>query len=407
MSQDFRLKDHAALLASMVLLITSSIAASDIYLPTLPDLQAALHISEASAQHTISIFFIGMVIGNLGFGPLSDRIGRKKTLYLAFLLSIMGGLICWTAHTLNPIYIGRVLQGLASGGLVVIVRASCRDLFSGPDLVKFAGTVGSFVGFIPPLAPLAGGYVGDHFGWRANFLAMLISIVISGICALIFMPETLSEEKRLKNSVSKIASQYFGMLVYPEFIAYSVGGGMIMAALMAYITESPFLLRTQLGLDAVTYGWISAAIAPCMLIGTAINHRIASRFHHSKLLLIGNLIFLVAVLINLALASLKIFTIYAIIGPAMLLMVALGMTFPAAFAGATHAFSKAAGTASAFYGAVNSFCGSFGSWFVTLWLAKDQMPLASTQLIFAVITIFMSLLAVHLHKKDSREGVAT
>lgn len=387
----FTYRKYAALLASMVLLITSAIAASDIYLPTLPDLRSALGISEALAEQTVTIYFLGMMLGNVLLGPLSDRIGRRNTLMVSYALSLVGGWICWNAGQIDPILLGRLLQGFASGGLIVIVRAALRDLFSGEDLIKASGAVGSFVGFIPPLAPLAGGYVGHHCGWRANFLAMMIAVIVSGLAAMLYMPETLPSARRVHKPVRTTLKCYGHMLSSVDFMTASLAGGLTMGAMLAFITESPFLLRAQLGLSAVHFGWAIAAVTPTMLIGTTINHKIAHRYDQTELLRIGTSILIFGGLLNLVLGLAGIFNPYTVIIPMMIIMIAVGIVFPSAFAIATDRFANSAGTASALYGAINNAVGTIGSASMAICASTNQIPLAISQTAFGMAALSLAI----------------
>src|SRR5271155_3034161 len=163
----------------------------DMYLPSLPDIAHVLAAPTARTQLTISSYLIGFAVGQVFYGPLSDRYGRRPVLLAALAIYIVGTGVCAAAQSIDPLLAARFLQGVGGAGSIVLARAIVRDLYAGVRAARELSLMGSISAFAPIVAPMIGGVLQIAFGWRASFVVMGLAAVAAFIMAARLLPETL------------------------------------------------------------------------------------------------------------------------------------------------------------------------------------------------------------------------
>ena len=276
----------------------------DMYLPGLPQLQQDLAASPEAVQLTISGFMLGMAVGNLLFGAISDGTGRKPPLVAASVVFFFTSAACALASTIGTLIAMRVIQGLAGGCVIVVSRAVIPDLVAGVAAARAFSALQAVGGFMPAIAPAIGGLLLPAVGWRGVFWVLAGINLVQLVVALI-IPETLPPERRSAGALSGLASRIIQCLQRPTYVGYMLAGGLGFGALFAYISASPLVLQVQLGLSPTSYALTFGAIALLFPVSNAINMRLVRQVPPRTLLIWALLIdaFVTVILIILSLTN--------------------------------------------------------------------------------------------------------
>ena len=255
----------------------------DMYLPAFPQIGRDLHAGASLVELSLTSFFIGMTLGQLIYGPLSDHYGRKKPLIAGMTVYLLASFGCAFSRSIHVLILFRVLQALGGCAGMVIARAVVRDLFDKKRVAHIFSILMLVMGLAPILAPLAGGYLSEYFGWRFIFAALGGFCFITLLCAAFFLPETCSasEGRYLFRSTFRA----YGELLHDRhFLGYALAGGAIYAGMFAYIAGSPFVLITLFGVRPEHYGWIFGANAVGIISFSQVNRLLLRRFDSEQIL---------------------------------------------------------------------------------------------------------------------------
>jgi DHA1 family bicyclomycin/chloramphenicol resistance-like MFS transporter len=255
----------------LFLIIVVYIAAcieTDIYLPAFPDMMNWFSASEGSIQNLLTWNFIGICVAGPLYGPISDAIGRKKPLFVALGLFFLGSIITIFALTINQMLIGRVLQGLGSGGCFTLGTAILFDAFQKEKAIKALNQLNLVIPLIMAMAPMLGAYLNLTFGFRSNFLAIALFVLLSLILSIAFFEETLPKEKRNSLKVKSIlldfkkafSSKLFGQLTLVMCILFS--------AYIAFLSGSAILFVVEFGMSKTIFPFVQAAILGGWVVGS-------------------------------------------------------------------------------------------------------------------------------------------
>ena len=249
--------------------------AIDLYLPALPAIAQGLAAPAAQVQLSITVFLAGFACGMLGYGPLSDRYGRRPVMQAGIVLFVLASLACMLAEAVEALVFCRFLQALGGGAASVLARAVVRDVFQAAEAIRTLSLMAMVTAIAPLLAPLVGSALLALAGWRACFAFLLCW----GACSLLvvwrFLPESLPPERRGQLSLWAAFAAYFSLLRDPVALGLVLAGGMSFAAMFAYITGSPFYFIELNGLSPLAYSWIFAVNALGIFIANFINSRLA------------------------------------------------------------------------------------------------------------------------------------
>ncbi|WP_397453689.1 multidrug effflux MFS transporter [Pseudomonas sp. NA-150] len=227
-----------------ILLILSALLAfasisTDLYLPAMPVMAAALHADSGTMALTISGYLAGFSAGQLFWGPFSDRYGRRLPVALGCVLFIIGSGGCALAHDGTTMIAWRVIQALGACANVVLARAMVRDLYEGRQAAQKMSTLMTVMAIAPLVGPTAGGQILNLISWQAIFWTLVV-LGLATLFSLLLLPETLPSERRIPTSPRAIILRYGTLLHTPKFLAYVATGGFFYAGTFAYIAGSPF-----------------------------------------------------------------------------------------------------------------------------------------------------------------------
>lgn len=258
---------------------------TDFYLPALPSMEGAFSATTTQIQLTITCSLIGLALGQLLIGPLSDKFGRKPILLVSFVVFIIATIGCLLSNEIYVFIFFRLLQGIAGSGGVVASRSIVADLFKGEDLAKFFAMLGAIHGLAPICAPLLGGLMLKWTDWHGVFV-ILLAIGIVLLFVNLFFKESLHPENRAKGSVWQ-SFRYGKILKNRKFMDCVFAQSFAMGALFSFIASSSFIFQKQFGISEFTYSMLFAGVAVGTAFGASITPLLKSRRRALKVGILG------------------------------------------------------------------------------------------------------------------------
>jgi len=348
----------------------------DMYLPGFPALAADLHTTTAQVSLTLSSFFIGISAGQLLYGPLLDRFGRKPPLYIGLGVYIVASLACVFVRSIDILIVLRFIQAIGSCSAGVASVVMVRDLFPVNENAKVFSLLMLVLGTSPMIAPTIGGYVTAAFGWQAVFIILAALAVLIVIAVYFLLPNTYEPDIHMSLKPGPIINNFLLVIKEPQFYTYALTGAVAFSGLFAYVSGSPMVFMEIFKVSGKVYGWIFAFLS-VGLIGSGQINTLLLRTYKSEQVIYAALMFQVITGIFFVVATaLGWLGLYSTIATIFLYLCCLGLTNPNTAALSMAPFSKNAGSASALMGAMQMGIGSLASVAVSLFSFATPLPLA-------------------------------
>lgn len=348
----------------------------DLYLPALPAMERALGATAAAIQWTLAAFFIGFAAGQLFYGPITDRYGRKPPLYVGLAVYVAASIGCAVATSAGALIALRLVQALGACAASVASRAMVRDLFEPRDAARVFSTLMLVMGVAPILAPLAGSYILLWFGWQAIFVA-LAAYGLACLAAAVALPESHAGSPERSLRLAPVLREYARILAVPAFHRNVGASAVTMGGMFAYITASPFVFIELMGMAVDAYGWLFGANALGLIAASQLNHALLSRTSSRRILLGTCAVQVAAGLALLAAAVTGFGGLWGLVAPLFVFIACLGLILPNASASALAPFAASAGSASALMGAVQFGIAGVVSALVGAVHAQSAVPMAA------------------------------
>jgi len=327
---------------------------TDMYLPSLPAVEADLHTTQTAAQLTLSGTLVGAGVGQLVIGPFSDRFGRRLPLVIGISLHVAISLLCSMTPNIETLTGLRVLQGFFNAAAAVVALAVIRDRFVGSAAAQLLSRLMLVIGVAPLLAPTVGQAIAGAWNWRAVFYALaLIGVVLVAI-VLRFMPETLPGDRRSPGNPRHVAGAYWSLLRDRHFMALAVIPGLGLALIMSYVVGSPFVFQNEYGLTAQQFALVFALNGAALVLSAQLNAALVRKFPPVRLLRTALLVQLGLALLLLTLVATGAGGALGLVAVLWLVLSAQGMIPANASVLALHNYGHMAGTAAAVIGALQS-----------------------------------------------------
>ncbi|UYZ83713.1 multidrug effflux MFS transporter [Entomomonas sp. E2T0] len=379
--------------------------AIDLYLPSFDLIANDFNTVTDNVQLSLSVYLIGLAIGQILYGPLTDKLGRKSPLIVGACIFIVASLGCALASSLNWLITLRFLQALGGCAGMVISRAVVRDLCDPNTAAKVFSQLMLVNGITPMVAPLLGSLLLVYFSWHASFYFCFIFAISIGITALFWLPETLPPNAP-RPPLSSAFKQYQHLFKERNFLGYSIVSGFILAGLFIYIGSSHFLFVELHGLSNTQYAWIFALNSLSIMLSAQLNHLLLAK-HNSiywipKVLWVSLTAALLLILAHYLQAPVWLFTI-----PIIIFMGSLGVLLPNITACAMAVDARQAGSASALMGTIQfAIAASLSG--LTAWLQNGTAYPAALMLACSVTIgmIITYLTAKHQQATSVNEGIA-
>lgn len=347
----------------LVLVTLSGTMAMHIFVPALPVAGEALGAEPSGMQQTITLYVIGLALGQLIYGPVSDTWGRRPALLVGLSLYFSASVLALFAPSLQWLVAARLLQALGGAAGITLGRAIVRDI-APPDRVTRDLALLNLLTLVGPgLSPIVGAYLADHFGWRAIYVFLICIGSAMLFCAWKLLPET--NLNRRPQAITRIALDYGSLLANPRFAAFMLGGACSSTALYPYLATAPYIVHEQLGLPIRYVGWFAASTIVGAGLGTFLTRKLAGRWPAERFLYIGSGLGLGLATLFLCIQALGWLSAPLLLALMVVMTFGAGMASPAALSRALGATTPAlAGTAAGLYGFAQMAMGAVGTMLV-------------------------------------------
>lgn len=340
----------AMVLSTIVLITAIAPLATDMYVPAFPLVGRDLVASATQVQLTLTTFFVGMALGQLVGGPVSDRIGRRAPLLVSLAVLAVASAVCAFSPTIAVMMVARLVQGFSGGWAMVIARSIVVDLTRGAHLVRAMNMVAGVSGIAPIVGPLIGGVILQFTHWRVSFWVVAVLAALMLVAVAVGVTETLPTDKRHGGGLSHILGTTKTVLRHRSFVGYLLVFGLSMGMIFAYVATSAFVLQSMNGLSPMVYSIDFAFNAVGLTVATLAAARLANRVSTRKVVGVGLAASVAAGVLLLVGAVWFDMPLPVALGGFFILMTAQGLVGPNAGALASDAVPEHPGTGSALLG---------------------------------------------------------
>mgnify|MGYP003582646567 CR=1 FL=1 len=349
--------------------------AIDFYLPGFPAMALAFGTDEKHIQSTLAAYFLGLSIGQLAYGPIADRFGRRIPLLGGVVLFTVASLVCAYAPTLDALIAARFVQALGGCAGMVLSRAIVSDKCDAVGSAKVFSQLMLVMGLAPILAPMLGGVLVNLYGWQSIFIALTLFSALCTLAVALGLPESLPANQP-RPPLSGALGQYLRLLKDPLYLGHAVTGGIAMAGMFAYIAGSPFVFIKLYGVPAEHYGWLFGANAAGFILVAQINARLLAKRGPAFLLARMVWLYLAAGLVLLGVSALHTEALWLLLIPLFVCIASLGCIIPNASACAMNGQGARAGSASALLGCLQFSVAAGAAALVGVLHDGSAMPMA-------------------------------
>lgn len=372
-------RNGAAPFVLLVALTACGTLGMHMIIPALPATAAALHMSEATAQLTITLYLIGLAIGQLAYGPISDRFGRRPVLLCGLSLFAVAGAVTAAAPSAGALISARIVQAIGGCSGLVLGRAIVRDAATPDRAAAQLALLTLVMSMAPAIAPVIGGYATALWNWRASFALLAAIGALTGLAALLWLPETLEPIGQALSARSMFYS-YIRLIGSRAFCGYAIGGACSTTSFYAFMSASPFIFERELHQPPQAVGLYYLMLMGGVAVGGLTANRLAGRLRPASALRLANgLTILGAALFGMADAANWV-TVATMVGPVVVFMIGAGMASPFAITGAVSVNPQAIGAASGLYGFVQMTNGVLCTVIVETWSPGAVYPVAAVLL---------------------------
>lgn len=368
---------------------------TDLYLPALPQIATNLNTSASLVQASLTATLLGIAIGQIFIGPISDINGRKKPLVISLIIFIITSFICSFATSIGQLIFFRFIQGLAGSGGIVLSRAIACDLYSGPALTKFFSLLMLINGVAPIFSPVIGGQILMLSDWKGIFFTLGLFSILLTLAVIFGLKESLQKEQRSAGNLKATFTTFVQLFSDKIFVGYTLIQGFIIAGLFAYIAGSPFVLQTIYGLSAKAFSLCFAVNGLGIMLFAQLTGHFTGKFSEKQILVFGLNLSLLCSAVLLAMSILQTSILFILV-PLFIIVSCIGITTTASFSLAIQRQPNSAGSASGLLGIVSFIFGAIASPLVGLGNGETAIPMA------IVITI-ANLLAYVSYFKLAKE----
>jgi DHA1 family bicyclomycin/chloramphenicol resistance-like MFS transporter len=376
--------------------------AIDFYLPSFPTLARVFGTDVDHVQMSLASYFAGTALGQLIYGPLADRFGRRKPLLAGLVLFTLASLACALAQSLEWLIVARFVQALGGCAGMVISRAVVRDLCDPLASAKVFSKLMLVMGVAPILAPLGGGVLLQLFGWQSIFLGLVLFSALCLVAVLLWLPETRSAQFPAQ-PLSGALGRYSLLLRDRLLIGYGLTGGVAMAGMFAYISGSPFVFIDLYGVPAEHYGWLFGANAAGFILTAQLNGWLLRHHGPGYWLKRTVWIYCAATLALLAVAMARPAQLWPLLIPLFITTASLSCVLPNATACAMAGQGAHAGSASALIGSLQFTVAAGASGLVGALHDGSARPMALVIAVCGIITVTLGLLTTRHARRHSLE----
>lgn len=372
--------DHRRIGAVMLVLILGALTAVspfaiDMYLPALPMIADDLGTSVARISLSLSSYFIGLAVGQLFYGPLLDRYGRKKPIYIGLSVYMLAALLCTQAQDAGQLIALRFLQAVGGCAAQVAAMAMVHDFFPEKDRSRIISRMMLVLGVAPLLAPTVGGFVSELWGWQAVFVILALIAGAIMAAAAFLLPEGHKPDPTISLRPGPILRTYGTILRARVFYTYAIAGALSFAGLFTYVAGSAIIFMDVFGVSPQVYGGIFALQSIGFIGGSQFNVWLAKRYTNAQIFrgaILSQCFWTTLFLIG---AATGFINLYMTIVALFMILASLGTSYPNAAALALAPFERNAGSAAALMGVVQICGGALASSLIGIFNTTTLLPI--------------------------------
>lgn len=368
----------------------------DAYLPGFEGIANDFNTSISQIGLTLTSYFIGISLGQLAYGPIMDKFGRKKPLLIGLVIYLLSALSCMYSPNLEWLIVSRFFLAVGAAGGMVAAKAIVRDIFPVNEVAGAISVLMLIMGGAPIIAPTVGSFIIDSFGWKMIFLFLALFSGLMIISVTKFLPESIVPDKMVDLKPKQVAIKYFGILTHPKFSNFAFSGSFAIGAMFAYISDAPKLFMGNYDLSQKEFGILFGLNAGGLILGSQINRLFLRKYSTLQITLFNSVI--LVILSSLFLIN-SIFEFGFIVTVVLLFLILflLGFQNPNTTALSLEPFEKKAGRASALIGSLKMILGALTSFIISLFHTSSFVPLA---VILLTCLLISSLLLFQFSRKE-------
>lgn len=370
-------------------LATISPFSIDMYLPGFPAIATDLGTTIDQVQLSLTAYLIGIAIGQLLYGPLLDRFGRKNPLYAGLAIYVLASIGCAFADSISALIVMRFVQALGGCVGIVAAQALVRDLFPANKTAQAFSLIILVISVSPMIAPTVGGYMTSAFGWQYVFLVLGAITVLIMAAVYFFLPEGKKADATMSLKPKAVLGNFYLVMKEPQFLVYTVAGGLATAAPFAYIAGSADVFMNIYKVSEQFYGWIFAFLAFAMIGATQLNHILLKKFKSEQIIKVTLMYQSVAGLVLVIGTYYQWYTMYGLIALMFVFLTGQGLIGPNTSALSLAPFNKNAGSASALSGSWRLGIGGIVSAIVSVLHNGTAIPMVGMMAMCSVVSLIL------------------
>jgi DHA1 family bicyclomycin/chloramphenicol resistance-like MFS transporter len=365
----------------------------DMYLPGFPAISEDLGVNISQVQLSLTAYLVGIAVGQILYGPLLDRYGRKKPIYAGLIIYIISSVICAFSTSLQSLIAMRFLQAL--GGCVGMVgsQAFVRDVFPMRKTAQAFSSIILVIAVSPMIAPTLGGYITVAFGWPAVFIMLAILTLLILAATYFLLPEGKKADPGISLRPKAILDNFILVSKQPQFMIYALAGGIATSATFAYIAASADVFLNLFKATEQQYGWIFAFVASGMIGSAQFNHFLLKRFTSQQLVKYA---LTYQTVVGAIMVAGVVFNWYNLVGLTVVIfffVLGQGLTGPNSAALALAPFSKHAGSAASLLGSFRMLMGGVITVWVSAWHDGSALPMVIAMWTVVVVSVILFAVA--------------
>lgn len=382
-------KNYFVVILILGSLSTISPFSIDMYLPGFPAIAVDLHTSIDQVELSLTAYLIGIAIGQLFYGPLLDRFGRRNPLYAGLSVYVLASIGCAFTESVTTLIIMRFLQAIGGCVGIVAAQALIRDIFPVNKIAQVFSLVILVIAVSPMIAPTLGAYVTSSLGWHSIFILLGLITLFIMVCVYFFLPPGKKADPRISLKPADVLRNFYVVVKEPQFLIYTLAGGLATAAPFAYIAGSSDVFMNIYGVSERQYGWIFAILALSMIGSTQLNHILLRKFKSEQII---KFTLWYQSIVGVLLIVGVYYDWYDKISLIVMMFIFLsgqGLTGPNTAALSLAPFPNHAGSASALMGSWRLGAGGIISALVSLFHNHTAMPMVGMMSLCAVISLML------------------
>lgn len=370
-------------------LATISPFSIDMYLPGFPAIAKDLNTTIDQVQFSLTAYLVGIALGQIVYGPLLDRFGRKNPLYVGLSIYIIASIGCAFTQSVSSLIVMRLLQALGGCVGIVAAQALVRDLFPISRIAQAFSLITLVIAVSPMIAPTVGAYVTSWIGWNYVFVVLAVITLLIMISVYFFLPSGKKADATMSLRPTEVARNFLTVIKEPQFAIYTLAGGLATAAPFAYIAGSSDVFIVQYGVSEKQYGWIFAFIASAMIGSTQLNHSLLKKFKSEQII---KFTLCYQSIIGAALITGTYYGWYgkfSLIAMMFIFFTGQGLTGPNTSALSLAPFTRLAGSASALMGSWRLGAGAIISALVSVFHNNTALPMVGIMSLCAMVSLIL------------------